>query len=105
MPHLGDNQWQAGQRSEQPVQAVGVPVQCRAVGLDDLYRSLPTKLFYAFISVIGKGDLWTECRPKHMLPNGRVSPPLEAAGPGGSPRMSCISTASPLLWKAAASEP
>jgi len=35
-PVSGDMQGQAGQGSEQPDLAVGVPVQCRGVGLDDL---------------------------------------------------------------------
>ena len=36
MPILGDIQGQAGQGSEQPALAVGVPAHCREVGLDGL---------------------------------------------------------------------
>ena len=38
----GDIQGQAGWGSEQPDPAIGVPVHCRVVGLDDLLRFLPT---------------------------------------------------------------
>ena len=33
---------QSGRCSEQPDPAVGVPVHCRGVGLDNLQRSIPT---------------------------------------------------------------
>ena len=35
-PILGDNQGHAGWGSQQPDLVVGVPVQCREVGLNDL---------------------------------------------------------------------
>jgi len=44
LSHLGDIQGQAGQGFEQPDQAVGVPVRCWGVGLDDLKGSLPTQM-------------------------------------------------------------
>ena len=36
IPIPGSTQGEAGQGSEQPALAVGVPVQCRGVGLDGL---------------------------------------------------------------------
>ena len=41
-PIPGDFQGEAESGSEQPDGAVDVPVHCRAVGLGDLWRSLPT---------------------------------------------------------------
>jgi len=41
-PIPGDIQGQVGWGSEQPDPAIGVPVHCRGVGLDDLLRFLPT---------------------------------------------------------------
>ena len=40
----GDIQGQAGWGSEQPDVAIGVPVHCRAVGLDDLRESFLTQM-------------------------------------------------------------
>ena len=40
----GDIQGQAGQGSEQPDVAVGVPVHCRRVVPDGLYGSLPNQM-------------------------------------------------------------
>jgi len=39
-------QHEVGQRSEQPDLVVDVPAHCRRFGLEDIQRSLPTKLFY-----------------------------------------------------------
>jgi len=44
MPVPRDTQSQAGQGSEQPDWAVGVPVHCRGDGLDDLLGSLATQM-------------------------------------------------------------
>ena len=41
-----DSQGQAGWGSEQPDLAVGVPVHCWEVGLDDHQKSLPTQRLY-----------------------------------------------------------
>jgi len=43
-PVPGDIQGQAGQALEQSDVAVGVPVHCRGVGLDDLEVSLPNQM-------------------------------------------------------------
>ena len=44
VPHTWDTQGQVGGGSEQPDVAVGVPVYCRGVGLDDFQRFLITGL-------------------------------------------------------------
>ena len=41
--HPGDIHSQSGWGSEQPDEAVGVPVHCREVGPDDLRGPLPTQ--------------------------------------------------------------
>jgi len=47
-PILRDTEGQAGQGSEHADLAVGVPVHCKGVGLDDPEVSLPTQMIMWF---------------------------------------------------------